>query len=244
MSQDWDFYFCRVDDVPASIYLDLGRAREGPSPAHPLMGYVRVPMLHPREDGLSSQEEFDTLVAIEDDLAAHLARAADAIFVGRNTSAGNSDHFFYCADAARFEAAAEAALALYPAYRGETGVQSDPDWSTYYKFLSPSEDDLQRIFNRRVMSALTEGGDALTDIRPIDHFAYFPTWLAAQTFAARMAAQGFRAHVADPSDNGSHGVELARPGRPSEIDEIVLPLARAVREAGGDYDGWGCEAIL
>ena len=66
MSDEWDFFALRVDDAPASIFVDLGIAKEAPIRTFSRMAYLRVLMRNPRADGLSSQEEFNDLIAIED----------------------------------------------------------------------------------------------------------------------------------------------------------------------------------
>src|SRR5690606_18463753 len=95
MSVDWDFYLCRVDGDPASIFVDLGLARDAPVNDRPHMAYVRVYMQSPRPDGLSSQEEFDALVRLENSLTSALSADNATIYVGRNTSGGCRDFYFY-----------------------------------------------------------------------------------------------------------------------------------------------------
>jgi hypothetical protein len=85
MTDNWDFYFLRVDDKPASIFVDLGIAREAPIKALPFMAYVRLYMTNPRPDGLSSQEEFDALTSIEDAMK-KLGGAGGEAYVGRKTN--------------------------------------------------------------------------------------------------------------------------------------------------------------
>ena len=48
MSNDWDFYSCRVDDKPASIFVDLGIRRDVPLSGRPYMAFVRLFMRAPR----------------------------------------------------------------------------------------------------------------------------------------------------------------------------------------------------
>ena len=82
MEQDWDFYLLRVDDQPASTYLDLALARIAPVADQPVITYVSVTMRAPRADGLSSNEEFDALIALEDALAGALQAGGAAIYAG------------------------------------------------------------------------------------------------------------------------------------------------------------------
>lgn len=65
MNADWDFYALLVDDQPASIFVDFALASMAPITEAPIMFYVSVRMRAPRPDGLSSQEEFDELIAVE-----------------------------------------------------------------------------------------------------------------------------------------------------------------------------------
>jgi len=68
MSDDWDFYFCRVDDKPASIFLDLGIEKEAPVYGFSVMAYVRIRMQAKRDDGLSSPSAYTQL---ENDLVTY-----------------------------------------------------------------------------------------------------------------------------------------------------------------------------
>ena len=243
MSDDWDFYALRVDNEPASIFVDLGIRKEAPVRSHATMGYLRVLMLRPREDGLSSQDEFDDLIALEDRVTAKIVENGAAVFVGRNTSSGNRDFYFYVADPTNFETTARAAMQEFPAYEYETGTRADQEWRTYFDFLYPSETDFQRIMNRRVCQQLEKNGDNLSNERKIDHLALFPNPKAQAALAGYVQGEGFTVESApdEPDVNGQFGVEFYRVDQPARIDETVVLLFRKVTELGGEYDGWGCE---
>jgi uncharacterized protein (TIGR01619 family) len=244
MSDDWDSFFLRVDGQPASIFVDLGLRKEAPIRNHATMAYLRVPMRRPREDGLSSQDEFDELMALEKRVAGKIIGDGTAVYAGRNTSGGNRDFYFYVADPSKFESDARAAMREFPAYEHETGTQEDPDWRTYFDFLHPSEIELQRIFNRRICEQLQERGDNANNARKIDHLALLPNPEAQTAFAGYVRTEGFVVDSAPraPNVEGQFGVEFSRADQPARIDEIVLPLVRKVVELGGVYDGWGCHA--
>jgi hypothetical protein len=239
MSEYWDFFSLLVDSEPASIFVDLGIASEAPLVAFPQMGYVRVEMLRPREDGLSSQDEFHGLCALEDDLTAHIAANGGAIYVGRNTSGGFRDFYFYAENASQFTSAAEDAAGRHPSYRCEVGGRPDPDWRVYFDFLSPSLDDRQRMMNRHVIDRLKEHGDCLNVPRQIDHHVYFDTRDGTSTFIVRVEREGFRAELPSVWEESGFVIEFARIDAPDH-DEITVMLARLARELGGEYGGWGC----
>ena len=244
MSDDWDFYPLRVDDQPASIFVDLGMGKNAPITSHATMGYLRVLMRRPREDGLSSEDEFDDLIALEDRVTAKITQDGTAIFVGRNTSSGNRDFYFYVSDAVNFDSVAHEVMLEFPAYGYETGAREDRGWQTYFEFLHPSEVDLQRIMNRRVREQLEKHGDDANKERKIDHLALMPSSEAQSLFASYVRAEGFAVENApDESNNEAQfRVEFTRVDRLARIDEIVIPLFQKIAELGGEYDGWGCVA--
>jgi len=247
MSKDWDFYACRIDHRPASIFVDLALARAAPVARSPALAYVLLEMNAPRSDGLSSQTEFATLAAIEDALEKELCADPHTIYVGRSTAAGRRDFFFYSGDAGDWKDRVGAVMRRFPDYDLDCGTRADPEWRTYFEFLYPSPEDHQRMQNRRVCFKLEKLGDALGEEREIDHWADFPSAAARAAFIERAAALGFRLRGnRDPEKPGDRfGVQLYRRDAPSfeGIDDVTLPLFRLAEELGGDYDGWETMAV-
>ena len=241
MTDNWDFYFLQVEDKPASMYVDLGAIDVAPVAELPVMAYVRLRMNAPREDGLSSREEFDALVAIEDHLEKQLAGAGGA-YVGRCTTNACRDFFFYLADAAGWDARVADCMRAFPDYRFEADTRSEPDWSSYLDYLYPSPADEQTIGNRRVCDALSRNGDLLNAAREIDHWAYFPDPRGRDAFLAAAHQLGFATRVlSNPDDEDPrYGAQVWRADVPSfaGIDGITLPLFNLAQEHGGEYDGW------
>jgi hypothetical protein len=94
MSENWDFYFCKIDDKTRSINLDLGIADSIPIVDLPFMAYIQLNMNSPSDNGLSSQEELSALTAIE--MALEDKFFADRIqYVDRCTTDSHRDFFFY-----------------------------------------------------------------------------------------------------------------------------------------------------
>lgn len=243
MSDDWDFYPCLVDSKPASIFLDLGVAQEAPDKRYPVMAYVRLYMRDPREDGLSSSAEFETLTAIEDVLVRKLISEEAATFVGRNTSDGCRDFYFYSRSEIGWTARVEEAMAAFGDYEFDSGARPDSGWRTYFDFLFPRDRDLQSIQNRRVCEALRRNGDSLSTAREIDHWAYFDTEDARERFIESAAKLEFEVRSrldGGQEDDRRYGVQIFRKDVPdfSTIDQTTWPLFEAAAEVGGEYDGW------
>lgn len=59
--EDWDFYLTNVDDKLSSIAVDLGLKSVAPIVDKQHIVWISLKMNNPREDGLSSKEEFEKL---------------------------------------------------------------------------------------------------------------------------------------------------------------------------------------
>lgn len=245
MSEDWDFYLLRVDDRPGSIYVDLGIVQEVPLERFETMAFLSVKLRFPREDGLSSREEFDALVEFEDTVVPELIRSENAVFVGRCTTDGRRDFCFYVIEEEEFARTAKSMMQRFAEYEFKIGSRSDPDWKTYLEFLYPSPVEMQVIMNRRVCINLEESGDDLGQARDIDHFAFFPSSEVRSQFVAHLEKTGFSiaSLPLEPDEDRGYAVAFVRSDKPAEIDSIAIPLYEKAVELGGEYDGWGCPAV-
>jgi Family of unknown function (DUF695)/Regulator of ribonuclease activity B len=200
-------------------------------------------MNQPRQDGLSSQEEFDTLIEIEKAIEANLC-GDEVGYVGRNTSGGYRDFYFYTSTASDWQSKVDRALSAFKSYKYETGTREDAGWSTYLNFLLPGDVDRQRIENRRVCQALERHGDKLTVEREIDHWSYFQSPEAVDAYLAEVTIGGFKVRDRPVSEEGTFrfGAQVWRLDTPSydKIDGVTLPLFEAASRHGGQYDGWEC----
>lgn len=245
MTDQWDFYFCNVDDKPASMFVDLGAVKRAPDVSLPIMGYLRLFMNSPRADGLSSQEEFDVLSEFEDKIKT--LQNAERLYVGRCTTNSCRDFVFYLKREDNWENAISLFIESFPAYRYEVGARPDPDWGTYLNYLYPSEIDRQRIENRRVCEALERNGDKLTHEREIDHWIYFDTRESRDAFVLAASCQGFTVRkLSDPDEESkTYSAQLWRNDIPEygRIDDITIPLFVLAKEHNGSYDGWETHVV-
>ena len=147
LSKDWDHYLFRLGDDPASVYLDLGIATAAPVAEHSHSVRISVALRQPAENGMSADEEFADLIALEDDLVSRV-HGENALYVGRLTTRGTRVFYLYAADPDLVTRDISAALQRHPAYQPQIGSQPDPKWSTYFDFLYPSPEIHRPIQNR------------------------------------------------------------------------------------------------
>ena len=241
--EEWEFYFSNVNDKLGSLFVDLGLHKVAPIADKPNVVWVSIKMNNPREDGLSSQEESGLLGDIEDALVEKIVSKHNAIYVGRLTSAGDRDLYFYFGDTTLYDKTISEVMVAYPKYQFDFGSKEDKEWGGYFDFLYPLPQQFQSIQNRRVIEQLEKGGDNLTKEREVFHWIYFKSESDRENFLEKIKNDNFS--IVDKGSDKSWGefayrLQLKRVDKVDQnsVDEYVIYLWKLADEIGGDYDGW------
>jgi uncharacterized protein (TIGR01619 family) len=241
--EEWDFYFSNVDDVLGSFYIDLGLIHIAPVSDKPNLVWISLLMNGPREDGLSSSEEFETLKAIEDGLQEFILAKHNAIYAGRLTTDGRRDFYFYMGDTTLYDKTISESMVAFPAYSFDFDIKEDKQWEQYFNFMYPNPKQFQSIQNRRVIDNLEEHGDPLTKARPVEHWLYFKTEADRTLFLAKIEHLNF--NVVNKDETTSFGeypykLQISRVDHVdhNSVDEYALELWELAQECNGEYDGW------
>jgi uncharacterized protein (TIGR01619 family) len=240
----WDFYLSDVDDKPGSFYLDLGLSQVAPIEKMPFFFYVSIIMNRPRTDGLSSNDEYDKLIELEDHLVASVKRKHDVVYVGRLTSGGARDFYFYTDDTLLIEKTISESLVQFPMYQYDFEVKEDKDWSFYSDFIYPNPRQLQCILNRSVVENLEKNGDRLHKSREVCHWIYFKSPDDREHYIAKTTEKGFKTDQTDINEQYDkeykYSLKISRVDSVGyrDVDEYVLYLWELAAELGGQYDGW------
>jgi hypothetical protein len=149
----WEIYVTFVDDKPAVILVDLGVAQVAPLADKPALVWVWVHVQSPDEEGFPTEDEDMKLNEIEDAVTDALEQTT-ARYVGRITSDGRREFYFYTDHPAEFREVATAAMSSAPEYEYEIDDAEDPSWQHYSGVLYPSPEDFQQIHNQHVISRL------------------------------------------------------------------------------------------
>jgi regulator of RNase E activity RraB len=242
MSDHWDFYFFVVEDKPCSTMLDLGLVSDAPVASKPWLLSVRFPLLRPRGDGLTDNQEAEELGKIEEALVRALRTHCDAQFVGRMTWNGTRDLFFYAPRTEGMGAALGEALGPSPTRRVMSQVREDKEWQHYLEVLFPGPVEQRWMADRRVVDELKKAGDRLEHPRPIDHFATFTREVHARSYAGACQGLRFEVEARELDDGSGWSVRATRvdPAELSHVHEVATSLLLLAEEHDGKYDGWGC----
>ncbi len=249
MSDEWDFYFARVNDVVSSIFVDLGVRADAPLEKRPWLLWVWIEMQAARPDGLSSNEEAPKLHEIGASLDSMISATCGGQLVGRITGAGRREFYFYATEPGELDTATANAMKAFDTYKYETGSSFQPDWEQYINLLYPSQSNLERMQNRRLLEALAAEGDVHEMPRKVDHWLYFADEAARDIGRDTLLAIEFtlegESFSEEPDDALPWVLVVSRvdPIDSHTINGITLALARLAGEHGGSYDGWGCDAM-
>lgn len=240
MEESWDFYFCRVDDAPASIFLDLDLISSIKDAKETTLYAVRIEMTDLGDHGMGSAEEAGMLGELEDritrDVGEHGLR-----FIGRVRNNGVWQLNFMGPE--QREALCETLLrsCLPAAGRAfELVTKPDEDWSYYREFLYPSAERMQWMQDRKVVEALQREGDLLDQPRRVDHWMSFTDEPSRAAVSEEAAALGFEAIIPERDEDSEWPLQLHRvdPVTLEDIHEVVIELTELAEAHGGEYTGW------
>ena len=249
--QNWDFFMCRIEGVPASIRTNLALIEVAPLEGLTQRLQFCIKMKNPTPEGFPSNEEYPILCAIEDAIG-EKAEAAGAVLVSVIKSEGVLELWFYCDNAETLVDICQKTLGNFEGYLYQDFSVEDPEWEDYFGFLYPDEFSYQTMQNRKVLMQLEKNGDKMEVPREIDHFIYFKEAAQQQAFAKEAEAKGFKVRFNDDEfveERKAEGkeypymVEASREDSPLDIDDIVWNLLELASPFEGDYDGWGCANV-
>lgn len=250
MSDEWDFYFARVNGAVSSIFVDLGIRPDVPLEKRPWLLWVFVQLQSPNAEGLSTNDEAPRLHEIGEALDAAVSSLCGAQLVGRITGAGQREFYFYAEEPGPLDEAVSRAMRGFAEYRHECGSTLEPDWNQYLDLLYPSSTNLQRMFNRRVLEDLASRGDVHELPRAVTHWLQFPTEEARASCRETLMAIEFKVEDEFPADDEDdalpHVLVVSRVDSVDShsINGITLELVRLTDEHGGRYDGWESPVVV
>ncbi len=244
IGQEWVSYFCRVNNLPASIRLNLALANVAPIDGYGYRIWISVKLLNPDENGFTTREEYPDICRIEDDLLQTFGPKGD-IFAGAVKSDGTFDMYIYSKNTDGYESAVLSVMARHADYKYATDCREDAQWSDYFDFLYPAEYEFQTIMNQRVLMGLEQHGDNPEIEREVDHWIYFGTEKDRDNFIEKVEAAGYKVLSKENLESGEENpwqLNISRQDNtlPGNVNEYVWELVNLAKDNNGSYDGWGC----
>ncbi|WP_137789296.1 DUF695 domain-containing protein [Bacillus sp. E(2018)] len=250
MSDNWNFYIDELDGNLASFVVDLDVGEEINIKKYNWLFTVKLTVKSPTELGFPEEIEDELLGELEYDLMEKLYNE-DIIQVGRLTTNGTREFFYYAKKEKQFKIIDKQALAIFDNNEYETEISSieeEEPLSFYYEFLYPNEYHLQQMNNRDLVELLEKENDDLEQLREIQHWIEFQTLKDLKAFEQDIIKKGFKTEDFEQKKNeeGTFTITISREdGVDYEmIDAVTYLIIETAQKYNGEYDGWESPVVL
>lgn len=238
-TENFESYIRIANNLKQFIVVDTGLNSIAPVNSKQNVLKMSFQMLNIDDEGLcASEEELAEFGEIEDKMVEKLTK--DEIFVGRITSNGLRDFYFYTKDK-KIEFVFQDILKKYEKFKTKITFEVDENWNKYYKLLYPTDEEFQKIGNRSVIDNLEEGGDKLTLEREVFHWIYFKTEKDQENFIKEVEKLNFSVVSKNKiKDEFPYQLQIKRVDKVDEesVNEYVIQLWKLAPKHNGNYDGW------
>ncbi|MBD7963870.1 DUF695 domain-containing protein [Fictibacillus norfolkensis] len=250
MSDNWNFYIDELDGNLASFVVDLDVTEEINIKKYNWLFTVKLTIKSPTELGFPEEIEDELLGELEYDVMEKLY-VEDIIQVGRLTTNGTREFFYYAKKEKQIKIIDKQALAIFDNNKYETEISSieeEEPWSFYYDFLYPNEYHLQQMNNRDLVELLEQENDDLEHPREIQHWIEFQTLKDLKAFEQDIIKEGFKTQDFEQEKNeeGTFSITIIREdGVDYEmIDAVTYLIIETAQKYHGEYDGWESPVVL
>jgi uncharacterized protein (TIGR01619 family) len=249
MSDNWNFYLDVVDDHLASIVVDLDVTEEVNIRKYKWLFSVKINIQNPTEIGNPGEQEDEQICEWEYDLMEKLNQE-DIIQVGRVTTNGTREFFYYAKKEKHVKIIDQHALAVFDKNGYETEISSieeEEPWSFYSEFLYPDEYQFQQMSNRELVELLENENDDLEEPRKIEHWIEFETLDDLKAFEQDIQNEGFTTERFEQQKNedGTYSITISRKDGVDYhlIDSVTDTIIATAQQHNGQYDGWESPVI-
>ncbi len=246
--ENWDFYRCHIEEDAASYFLNFALHEIAPLEQFPDICSIKIRMNQSREDGLSSNKEFEELLKLEDTLIPELIQKHHVIYAGRLSHQHHRTFYLYCSASSEMPQTIASIMQQFPQYNYQFDIEQDTHWSIYFDTIYPDEITLQYIQNEQVVQQLQQQGDDLTLARTVEHWIYFANTEDMQHFILAVQALNFEVvyqeKIDEPTDY-PYELQIAREDN-VDLDSVnvyTIELWQLAQQCHADYDGWETQVM-
>lgn len=244
MSDNWDVYFTTINHQFVSVLLDIGIANKAPDSDRHCLLSVWVKLNSPDGHGMITDDEYESIHAIEDALTDAISSEVRALHVGCVTREGRRELYFYARSARGFQENVEQVMTSIGTHHWACDSKQDPQWEHYLKFMYPTAYDLQMMKNRQVVQLLSDEGDKLEKERLVFHWAHFTGELSRAKFIDAIRQRGFQPNheltTETPEAPYPYCVRFERTDYVdwNSINDVTNELLKLADALEGKYEGW------
>jgi len=151
-----------MEGHPSIVSFNAGVADNVPDMEFLYVGFVKVKLKNPKNDGLVEEEESNDVGFIEDRLELESLRWRSGKYIGRIITQGEVTFIYYMKLDFEWKDTVAEAMKYFPNYKYEFGSRIDTEWEVYQKLLFPTPVEWQIIANHHSCDSLKEQGGYFT----------------------------------------------------------------------------------
>jgi len=241
IEEEWDVYFCYINNKIASIRLNLELHKLAPIDQFDQLVCCTIPFMTMDANGLNTDAEFQTICNIEDVITAHL-HPYKVIFAGTIKCDGEMRLYFYSSEKLNFSSILNTALISFPNYDCFIQQHTDAIWDTYQSKLYPTPFEYQTILNKRTILKHAHQGDNLSTERLVHHYINFKALTDADLFIQEASEIGLSLTTIEEIQDADYPIELCLSKNDhlmlSNVNNFVWELVQLADKYDGMYIDW------
>lgn len=244
---NWDMYMAQYEKGAGSTIINMSLKSKAPDKSFRFLLSTGVRFDNCTAEGFPLETEFQKLYVVSDSVKKLLSKTVPNIMTGTFTYQCERKDYYYIKDTTDIR---QSLSMLYKkqfsGYQPIINIREDTAWEAYLTFLYPNEETMEYMRNEKIVMKLEEAGDKLEKERTVDHWLYFPTIKARDSFVVFAKAQGFRVESTRmTNDVKPFQLHMSRTDKVdlTSISQLTLQLNREARKYDGDYDGWETTVI-
>ncbi len=242
MNELWEIYIKNIDGLVASVQCNMGLIYEIDELqlTFPTLGFIKVTLKEPKENGLLSDEEEPEILFLEDKIESALIKFRVGKYAGRVISDGSVTFIFYLQFTYNWQDFLDFALDEFDSYSVTQGLKDDPSWAYYTNLLFPNIKEQQIINNHKVCDKLKESGDTLETPRMIEH-----KFIIQESTNRTMLVEQMKNYGFELQNDQEETLSFYRKDKPFyyDIDQITLELIDLAVDSDALYDGWETSVV-
>lgn len=236
----WYMFPATIGEDQAWITYNHGYAEVAEADPRKTALRVKLPFKNPTNLGMPTNDEYPSLLAIDEALDKKIAHAG-GVYVGRVTLDGNRFFYFYIDLSEEKASEIIQEVSESSSYKLQYLYKPDADKSLYWNELFPTEDDWQVIKDLEVLDSLAGHGDNKDKKRDVMHWAYFPDQANCTAFAGWAQSQGYKVLFKGTQEGESDCLTRYSHFGSMHLGDITSHTIKSNQKAtelGGRYDGW------
>ncbi len=238
---NWDTYMAQFNGKPGSVLVDMGLQSSAPDKRYPYLVITGPAVERCPPNGLPAAGAIEGLEEILERTTNFITGISAHVLAGTVTCNCERLNYYYVRDTLGLRGAvARMYNKNYKEQPYSIKIKYDPNWISYRTFLYPDDKTKRWMESTKIITAMLQAGDSLTQKRNINFKFNFQTEQERIKFVEAVRARDYRADRQYTTGDGVAGVVVGKFDivRMSLVDSMAEYLGDEAKKYRGVYLGW------